>query len=337
MRSVPTALWRSRAAHSVLLALSERILRAFFTSLGRGAAPSGSELRSLWDFAVRVSRRLERHNGALLAGAIAMYALLSVFPGLGAAVSIYGLFATPADVIQQMDLFAGVLPPGVWHIFSEQLQNVAAHDHGTLTVAAGIGVFLALWSARLTISALMLATSIAHGVRDRRGYMHHTAISLALTLGLILGFVVMVVLGVVIPLALAVLGTRPWVQYIVTAVRWLLLWLFAVVGLATVYRYAPARKPPGRWRSITWGSAAAATLWLAVSALFGVYVRVFATYDRTYGPLGGAVVLLMWFYLLSFTVIVGAEIDAALEPRPLESPGLRRTRRAALPPADPRS
>lgn len=263
---------------------------------------------------MHLSRRLERHNGGLLAGAIAMYALLSVFPGLGAAVSMYGLFATPADVVQHMQLFAGVLPPGVWSIFSAQLQNVAAHDHGTLTVAAGIGVLLALWSARLTVSALMISTNIAYGVRERRGYVRQTAVSLALTCALLGGFVLMGLLGVVLPLALAVLGARPWVQTIVSALRWLLLWAFAVLGLAAVYRYAPARKP-GPWRGITWGSATAATLWLAVSALFALYVRVFAAYDRTYGPLGGAVVLLMWFYLLSFVVIVGAEIDAARERR----------------------
>ncbi|HKD53698.1 MAG TPA: YihY/virulence factor BrkB family protein [Steroidobacteraceae bacterium] len=271
-------------------------------------------MRALWQFTVHVSRRLERHNAALMAGAIAMYGLLSAFPGLGAAVSIYGLFATPTDVIQHMKLFAGVFPPGVWSIFSTQLGNVAAHSHGTLTVAAAIGVLLALWSARLTVSSLMTATNIACGVRERRGYVRHTAVSLALTLALILGFLVMGLVGVVMPLALAVLGTRPWVQDIVTALRWLLLWAFAVLGLAVVYRYAPARKP-GPWRGITWGSATAATLWLAASALFAVYVRLFAAYDRTYGPLGGAVVLLVWFYLLSFIVIVGAEIDAARQPR----------------------
>ena len=286
-------------------------MRASFTSRWRAAAPVAGELRALWDFAVRVSRRFERDNGSLLAGAISMYALLAVFPGLAAAVSIYGLFSTPADVVEQMNRFAGVLPPGVWSVFSTQLQNVAAHDHGTLTVAAGIGLLLALWSARLTVSALMTATSIAFDVRDRRSYMHQTAVSLALTLGLILGFLVMIVLGVVIPLALAVLGPRPWVELSVTALRWLLLWVFAVLGLATVYRYAPAGRT-GRWRPITWGSATAATLWLAVSGLFAVYVRVFEPYDRTYGPLGGAVVLLMWFYLLSFIVIVGAEIDSQL-------------------------
>jgi membrane protein len=264
---------------------------------------------------VGITRRLERHNAALMAGAIAMYALLSVFPGLGAAVSLYGLFATPADVVQHADLFAGILPPGVWSIFDRQLQDVAAHDHGTLTVAAAIGLLLALWSARLTVSALMTATNIACRVRERRSYLQQSAVSLALTLGLIVGFLIMMLLGVVIPLALAVLGTRPWVQAIVTLIRWLLLWEFAVLGLAAVYRHAPARRP-GRWRWISWGSATAATLWLTVSALFAVYVRVFATYDRTYGPLGGAVVLLMWFYLLSLSVILGAEIDAALERHP---------------------
>lgn len=289
-------------------------MRAPFTSRGRVAAPARNEVRALWDLGVRVTRRLGRHNGDLLAGAIAMYALLSVFPGLGAAVSIYGLFATPYGVVQHMKLFAGVLPPEVWSIFSTQLQNVAAHNHGALTLAAAIGLLLALWSARLTISAVMTATNIAFGVRHPRGYVHHTAVSVALTLGLIVGFLLMVLLGVVLPIAVAVLGASPWLEFMFTTLRWLLLWAFAVLGLTAVYRYAPARKP-GPWRWITTGSATAATLWLAVSALFAVYVRAFAPYDRTYGPLGGVVVLLMWFYLLSFIVIVGAEIDAALERR----------------------
>jgi membrane protein len=298
-----------------VLTVPERKLRAALISGWRVVAPAGSRARALWDFAVRVTDRLAQDNADLLAGGIAMYALLSVFPGLGAAVSIYGLFATPAQVIQHMNVFAGVLPPGVWSIFTAQLQNVAAHSHGALTLAAAIGLLLALWSARLTISALMTATNIAYGVRVSRSYMRHTAVSVALTLGLILGFLVMVLGGVVVPLALAVLGTRPWVDFTITTVRWLLLWVFAALGLALVYRYAPARTP-GRWHWITWGSATAATLWLAVSALFAIYVRVFAAYDRTYGPLGGAVVLLMWFYLLSFIVIIGAEIDAAREPHP---------------------
>jgi membrane protein len=268
----------------------------------------------LWDIATRVAEKLGHDNAGLLAGGIAMYALLSVFPGLGAAVSMYGLFATPADVIQHMNAFAGVLPPGVWTIFNERLQDVAAQDHGTLTVAAAIGLLLALWSARLTMSAVMTATNIAYGVRERRSYLRQTLVSLALTCTLIIGFLLMLLFGVVVPLALTMLDTSPWTHGAITIVHWLLLWGFAALGLSVVYRHAPARRL-ARWRWITRGSAIAATLWLIVSVLFALYVRAFAGYDRTYGTLGGAVVLLMWFYLLSFSVILGAEVDAALASR----------------------
>jgi membrane protein len=265
-----------------------------------------------WNLAVQVSEQLDSHNAALLAAGVAMYGLLSVFPGLAAAVSIYGLFATPANVIQHMSAFAGIVPPDVWSIFNTQLQSVVAHDHGTLTLAAAIGLLIALWSARLTMSALMTATNIAYQQPEERGFFQQTLVSLLLTLGVIVGFLLMLLIGVIAPLALAMLGTAPWMQVTVTVLRWLLLWAFAVLGLSVVYHYAPARAPP-RWRWVSWGSALAATCWLAVSALFALYVRTFAAYDRTYGALGGVVVLLMWFYLLSFIVVVGAELNAVLD------------------------
>lgn len=267
-----------------------------------------------WDVAVEVMRQLDSHNAALLAGGVAMYGLLSVFPGLAALVSLYGLFATPADVIKHMSVFAGVLPPGVWDIFSTQLQNVVAQDHGTLTVAAGVGLLIALWSARLTMSALMIATTIAYQQPEGRGWMAQVLISLLLTLGVIIGFLLMLVLGVVVPLALEVLGPTAAVRHAAAALRWVLLWGFAVLGLSVVYHFAPARAPRA-WGWVSWGSAIAATCWLAVSGLFSLYVRTFASYDKTYGALGGVIALLMWFYLLSFIVIVGAELNAVIDGR----------------------
>ena len=202
----------------------------------------------------------------------------------------------------------------MWDIFSSQLQNVAAHDHGTLTVAAAIGMLIALWSARLTMSGLMSITNIAYEHSDKRGVLAQILISLALTLGAIIGFLGMLLLGVIVPLTLAVLGTSTWVRLTVSILRWLLLWAFAVIGLSLVYHFAPMHKPT-RWRCVTWGSTVAATFWLALSGLFTLYVRWFARYDQTYGALAAVVVLLMWFYLLSLVVVLGAEINATLERR----------------------
>jgi membrane protein len=275
-------------------------------------APGPGRMGTLWSLGRRVATQLRRHNAALLAGGIAMYGLLSVFPGLTAAVSIYGLFTTPKALIRHMKVFADVLPPGVWDIFHAQLHTVAAHDHGTLTIAATVGILIALFSARLTMSALMTATSIAYEASGKRGFLMQLLTSLALTAGVVIGFLAMLLLGVVVPLTLAILGSSPPVNFAVNLLRWALLWSFAVLGLDVVYYFAPARSN-GRWRWLSGGAALAATLWLSVSGLFALYVRGFASYDRTYGALAGIVVLLLWFYLLSLFVILGAEVNAVLE------------------------
>ena len=241
-----------------------------------------------------------------------MYALLSVFPALATAVSIYGLFATPADVIKHMSMFAGVLPPGVWQIFSTELQALAGHKQSTLSLGAALGLMIALWSARSAMSAFMSATNIAYGEREKRKFVVQVLVSLLLTAAGVVGFLIMLLLGIAIPVALKIMGTAAWIQWLAEVLQWVLLWLFAIVGLAFVYRYAPARER-ARWAWVSWGSAIAASLWLASSALFAIYVRTFANYGKTYGALGGVIALLMWFYLSSVLVVLGAEINAEME------------------------
>lgn len=261
---------------------------------------------------MRVWQDLSRDNVSLVAGGLAMYSLLSVFPALAAAVSFYGLMFSPDAVVKQLSAFSGVMPPGVWDIFEQELQDVAGHESGTLTLAALLAVGVALFSARSGMSSLMQAANIAYQEREKRGLIRQLLTSLAFTLGAILSFIMMLLLGVAVPLIFAVFTHSAWVQIAVEILRWLLLWLFAVAGLAITYRFAPAREP-ARWRWLTWGSVVAATLWLGGSVLFSLYVKTIGSYARTYGALGGVIVLLMWFYLSSFFLVLGAEINAEME------------------------
>ena len=288
-------------------------MNALTSNRGRTAElPQQIPAAGWWDIIWRVVKRLGSDNVTLVAGGVAMYALLSVFPGLAAAVSIYGLFATPADVIHHMRAFSSVLPPGVWDIFNTQLQTLASHGQSTLSVAATLGFVVALWGARSAMSALMTASNIAYGEREKRPFIVQVLISLILTVGAVIGFLAMLSLGVAIPVALKILGMSHWVQWVGVVLPWAALWLFAIVGLAFVYRYAPARQP-ARWQWVTWGSAIAATLWLVGSAVFAFYVRAFANYGKTYGALGGVIALLMWFYFSSVVVVLGAEINGEME------------------------
>jgi membrane protein len=249
---------------------------------------------------------------SMVSAGLAMYALLAVFPGLAACVALYGIFASPADVIDHMQSFSAILPPGTWELFSRQLQTVASQAQGSLTLAAIFGIVVALWGARAGMSALMVATNIAYAEAEKRGFIRQTFISLGFTLAAIVGFLLVLSIGVVLPLALKALGTSAWVQWTVGALRWLALWAVAVIGLSALYRYAPSRRP-ARWRWVSWGAAIAATLWILVSVGFASYVASFASYGKTYGALGGVIALMMWFYLSSFTIVIGAEINAEME------------------------
>ncbi len=280
---------------------------------GRTAhTPGQIPIAGWWDIVVRVYRDINRDNLSLVAGGLAMYAVLSVFPALAAAVSLYGLIFTPADVIKQMDGFAGILPPGVWDIFNNQLQDIARRENTTLTIGVVVGMVIALASARSGMAALMQAANIAYQEREKRGFFRQVWTSVVFTLGGMLAFILMLLLGVAIPLVFKAFAASAWVQDTVEVLRWVLLWAFAVVGLALTYRWAPARSR-ARWRWVTWGSVLAATVWIAGSVLFALYVGTFGSYAKTYGALGGVIVLFMWFYLSSYVLVLGAEINAEME------------------------
>ena len=280
---------------------------------GRSAEhPSDIPARGWWDIASRVGKRIGPDNVTLVSGGLAMYALLAVFPALTALVSIYGLFATPAYALRSMKSFSGVMPPGTWNIFNQELQTLVRQNHSMLTTSAAIGLLLSLWSASSAMSALMSATNIAYAEREKRGFLWFTVLAMLFTIGAVVGFLVMLVLGIAVPAELQRLGTSQPLEIAVAILRFAVLWVMAALGLAVVYRYAPARER-ARWRWVSWGSGIAATLWIIASGAFAFYVRKFGSYGKTYGPLGDFVVLLMWFYISGFIVVLGAEINSEAE------------------------
>jgi membrane protein len=84
-------------------------------------------------------------------------------------------------------------------------------------------------------------------------------------------------------------------------------------ALACLYRFGPTDQLNPKWRWITWGSALAATLWLAASALFSWYAANFGNYNATYGSLGAAIGFMTWMWISAAVVIMGAELNAEIE------------------------
>ena len=108
------------------------------------------------------------------------------------------------------------------------------------------------------------------------------------------------------------LGIRETGVLVAGVLRWPLLAALVLVGFSALYRFGPDRAP-ARWRWVTPGSLVATVIWLAASAGFALYAAVAGSFDETYGPLGGVVVLLLWLHLSSLAVLVGAEVNAEME------------------------
>lgn len=279
---------------------------------GRDATrPHEIPARGWLDIGARVWTELGADNVSLVAAGVAMLAMLAAFPALAALVSIFGLFADPTQIGGLMQPLMAALPTDVVTLVDEHLSSISERDETTLGVGAAVGLLLALWSARKGMSALISACSIAYE-EPRRSWLATLIYSVAFTLAAILGFVFVLSLGIAMPVAVETLRIPEWAQNAVALLRWPMLWLVAVGGLSVIYRYAPNRRR-AQWPWVRWGAVWAGTVWLLGSMAFSYYVTAWASYAETYGAVGGVVVMLLWFYLTSFVIILGAEINAEIE------------------------
>jgi membrane protein len=159
---------------------------------------------------------------------------------------------------------------------------------------------------------VIAAINIAYEEEEKRSFIKFQVAALGLTLAAVVFAVIALALVAVLPAIIDLLPFGEVGKLIASIVRWPVLILLMMAALAAVYRYAPCRAEP-KWRWVSWGAAVATLLWGIGSALFSIYVSQFASYDKSYGSLGAVVVLLMWLYLSSFVVLVGAELNAELE------------------------
>lgn len=285
------------------------------TQAGRGRSaerPAEIPRRGWWDVLRRIQRELTSDPVTLIAGGLAFFAMLAIFPALVAAVAIFGLFGDVTLIWRYGDDFAGWIPRDALDLIIEQLTQISDEKDTTLGVGLLVSVMLSLWSARKGMAALIQACNLAYDEADKRGFLKNLVLSLAFTLGGVISLLAMLSLGLILPVVLDALRLGDVTTELLRIGRWLLLWLYGILVLALVYRYAPSRAT-ARWVWVSWGAVWASTFWLLGSAAFSLYVGQWADFSGSYGALGGVVVLLMWLYLSALVIILGAEINAEIE------------------------
>ncbi|HEX9103869.1 MAG TPA: YihY/virulence factor BrkB family protein, partial [Polyangia bacterium] len=154
------------------------------------------------------------------------------------------------------------------------------------------------WSTSSGVHALMHQLNVAWDVEERRPFWKRRAVALLLAMCSVL-----LVIGA---FGLIVFGHALHLRHL----RWLIVCVALLVGIALIYHYGPS--VPRRFRLITPGSVLALAVLIGASVGFQIFVSRVASFNITYGSLGAAITLMLWLYLAGWAILLGAELDATL-------------------------
>lgn len=262
-------------------------------------------------FFVQLGKELMDDGVTDVGAMMAYYAILSLFPMLVFVLSIALLVLDPAVVREGVNLAMDTMPASVRELIGSRVDALINASSAGFAI---LGASLALWGASRGAMALMTALNVIFGKKETRGYIKRNMIAIAVTLGV----------AVLIVIALAMLVVGPYLGHLLAdrfglgaqfdtawnVGRWVGAGLLTMTVWAIVYKFLANTDAP--FRVFTPGAFVGVLGWLGISALFGLYLGHFNSYEATYGTLGGAIIFLTWLWLSNIALLVGAEINDVL-------------------------
>ncbi len=250
------------------------------------------------------------------AAALTYYGLLALFPALIALVSIVGLVGDPQETTRKLtEIVTAVGPSTAADTFSGPIESITS-NRGAAGILFVVGLAVALWSASGYVGAFSRAANVVYETPEGRPFWKLRPLQVLIAL-------VMVVLLALLALALALtgpivdevagpLGVGDTATTIWDVAKWPVMLAVVVLMIGILFHASPNVKLPGfKW--ITPGAVLAIVVWLVASAAFAFYVANFGAYDKTYGTLGGVIVLLVWLWITNVALLLGMELNAERE------------------------
>ncbi len=275
-------------------------------------SPSEIPSRGWREIAKRVFKSLGKDHVSLVAGGVAFFAFLAIFPALSALISIYGLIVAPDQVAAQVGQLATIMPAQAQEMLNEILLNITTTSEEKLGLSLALSIVLSIWSANKGTAALFEGLNIVYNEEEKRNFVKLKLTTLSFTFAGFVGTIISLVLIVGISAAIEKMGLANWLETVISLARWPVLALIFITALALAYRYAPSRNDPKfRWVSV--GAVISTFLWLVLSAGFAYYVGNFGSYDEVYGSLAAVVITLLWLFLTATIILLGAEVNGEME------------------------
>jgi membrane protein len=263
-----------------------------------------------WKFLKDVYARFMNDDLLSIGAQATFFLLFSLFPFLIFLIALitYMPMVNLQDSIQAL---AALIPANAYLILRDIVDQTLANRSVTLL---SFGVLSALWSSASGVTSLIRGINRAYDQEETRRSWKITAVSLYFTLELAIAIIfslILIVFGKVLGTQLfhflgfsdASLQVWNYVGYIIALITTILVFI-------SLYYNTPNRR--SKFREVIPGAVVASLGWVIVSIAFSYYIDNFGNYSKVYGSLGGIIALLMWLYVSSIIILMGAEINASL-------------------------
>ncbi|WP_421132139.1 YihY/virulence factor BrkB family protein [Alteromonas sp. A079] len=282
------------------------------THLSKAESALGLSARNWWSIIKRTFVHLQRHNISLISAGVAFYCLLAIFPLLGATIALYGLVVSPESLQEHMSMLVSVVPADSRYIIEEKLSDLTEKSSSALGWGFFLTLLLSLWSSSKGANALITACNITYIEDNGRGFFTGMLARIVCTIAMIATVIVALLCISVLPELISSFYGGLMSDKQAEWFTWPVLLVLFNFCLSALYRYAPHRRA-AQWRWVTPGSLFSTVLWIVASYGFSFYLNEFASYNETYGSVGGIIILLMWLYLSAYIILIGAEVNSSIE------------------------
>ncbi len=270
---------------------------------------------SLRELAKRVWRGTNDDDLLGRSAQLGYYGFFSLFPALILLTALLGIMAGPGTQLYDMlvHYLGKALSPSVARMVHGVLdESLAASGGGKIT----FGLLALLWTASSAMSAVQDTLNVVYDIKVRRSLWKTRLIALGMTvicsLLLLLTMAVFLYGTMLVDFVGDQIGLGEGLRRIWRAGEWPVAVFSLSLVFAIIYNFAPAFERR-RWKWLTPGSVFAMITWVLATLGFRLYLRHFNSFSRTYGSLGAVIILLSWFYVTGLMLLLGGEVNAAIE------------------------
>ena len=261
---------------------------------------------------IEVKRRIGENNVVIVSAGVGFFGFLAIFPAIMALISIYGFVMDPQQIEEQVSKISSMMPQQTHEIIQYRVDQFIKSKGESLGWGTFFGILLGVWIGNLGTKSLFRGINIAYETENRRGIIKNNGLTLLFTFGAIILIILSASLIVAFPAIIEKTGLSEKTISLFSWLRWLVMGAVLVGSIGLIFNFAPKRNKPGfKW--VIPGAFLATFLWLLASSAFSFYIRHFWNLNEIYGSISAVVFLMLWLFISTFIIILGAEFNYSIE------------------------